>query len=364
MTLQRRTACLLALILALGIAPKASAEGTESSPFTVGFIGSLSGSAQIYGDAAKNGLLLALEEIKNPKFKVLYEDDMFTPSKTVAAFKKLTEIDGVDAVITVGSTPSNSVAPLAEQGRVPLVAWASDRRVSTGRSFVVRSYPSGFDEGQAVAKEAAHRRFSKVALIISQNDYAQSWKSGVTGTFDPGKIVFQEELLADSDDFRPLLLRTRKAGAEEFLVCLNPGQNGLFARQLKEFGLASGAKLGGCEYFHDRSEYDASAGALRQAWFATISIDDGFRERYLKRFGNDSVISGAACHYDLAYLLQSALERSADRQKLVENLLSLDERKGAVGVVEVSEKDGDRFFRIPLEVREVTADGFRLVRSL
>ncbi|MCB0360124.1 MAG: ABC transporter substrate-binding protein, partial [Bdellovibrionales bacterium] len=352
---------LLTLVLSLLMVPKTAHAEPEQNTFTIGFIGSFSGPAQIYGEAARNGLELARSQLAHPAFDVIYEDDAFEPKKTVAAFKKLVDIDHVDAIVTVGSTPSNAVAPLAELRKVPLLAWASDKRVSHGRQFVVRTYPSGHSEGEALAREAVRRGLKRIALITSLNDYAHSWRTGVADTLSAGgTIALDEETQPEVKDFRPLLLRAQQRKVDGYLVCLDPGQNGLFARQLSEFGIERN-RLGGCEYLHDKKENEVASGALTGAWFVTIHIEDDFRKAYIERFGNDSVLSGAACYHDVALLVQKALTEGRETRSFIEQLRTVGAISGAVGTVQVSEAPDDRWMEMPLEVREVSETGSKLV---
>ena len=333
----------------------------EAAPkLKVGFIGSFSGSAQIYGDSAKNGFELALEELGGDQIEVFYEDDQFIAAKTVSAFKKLVSSENVDLVVSIGSTPSNAIAPLANRRKIPLVAWASDRSVSQDRSFVVRSYPSGFAEGQRVAKEAQRRGFERVAVVTAQNDYAQSWVKGLLHSLPEAQVLYQSELSAEVSDFKPILLRAKKQGVGQFLICLNPGRIGLFAKQAREIGMAY--PIGGCEYLHSRDEVESSGEALLGSWFATIAVNDQFHEKYTKKFGNDDVISAAANHYDLAHILHRIILQG-DSPLEISQMVSLGEILGAVNSLRVEEKDGDRFFNIPLVIKEVTKVGFPIVQN-
>jgi ABC-type branched-subunit amino acid transport system substrate-binding protein len=334
----------------------------SSKPFTVGFIGSLSGQAQIYGEASKNGLEMALRGMSQPKFTVIYEDDGFDPKRTISAFKKLVDVDGADAIITIGSTPSNAVAPLAEARRIPLLAWASDPRVAQGRRYAVRLYPSGLTEGRSVAAEAKRRGLSRVAIISSLNDYAHSWRLGLRAGLPESEIVLDEEVQPDAKDFRSLVVRAKHKHAEGFLICLNPGQNGIFAKQLAALGLAS-AQVGGCEYLHDKSENEVAGGALNGAWFVTVAIGAPFRAEYVRAYGDDQVLSGGACLHDAALLMQRALEsEGTESLHFIERLKQAGSIRGALGEIRVIEDTADRYIDMPLEVRRVTASGSEFIR--
>ncbi len=326
--------------------------------FRLGFIASLSGDLEVYGDSARKGFELALEEIGRDWIEVYYEDDKFESARTVTAFKKLIDINKVNAVVTVGSNPSSAVAPLALSRDVPLLAWASDNRMSTHNPAVLRTYPSGTTEGDVLAHFAVSRGVNKLAVLISHNAYAQSWKSGIDAGFGPDGIVFNEEVLSEGDDFRSLIARAQRRGAQSYAVCLDVGKIAAFTRQLRELG-ETGSIIG-CEYLNSREEVTASQGALIGAWFSTARVTDSFRDKVKSTYPADGVISGVANHYDLAYLLHRAWQAGATA-RLIPYLRELGPQQGAVGKFEIVNRNEETFFDLPLEIREVTEEGYKSV---
>lgn len=335
------------------------AQGQDSfNKLRVGVITPLSGSAQMYGTAVRNGIELALSEIKNPALEVLYEDDGFVISKSVAAFKKLSETDAVNLVISTASSPSNAIAPLAEKAKVPLLAWASDSKVSKDRAYVVRSWMSGYEEGKRIAAEAAARRYAKVAHVVSINDYPLSVRDGFINNFPAAQVVLDEEFPPDTTDFKAFLAKARKDEASGIALCLNPGASALLAKQARELGVS--AAFFGCENLHSKDEVAASQNALVGAWFVTAGVSEEFKEKYIKRFADDSVVSGAAIHYDIIKLLNEiAEEQPANGADLISRLYAGGVRQGAVGTYEVRKVDGDQYFHLKLVVREIIASGFK-----
>ncbi len=325
-------------------------QAQEATPLKVGFIASLSGVAQPYGQAAKNGFEMGLEKVGRQNFQVIYEDDQFLSAKTVTAFLKLTDVDKVDLIINIGSSPASAIAPLAERKGIPLIAWASDTRVSKGRNMVIRSYPSGEKEGHLATDEALRRNLKRIAVLISNNAYAESWREGVLNAINPEKPVIDEEISTPTNDYRALAARISHLNIDAIGNCLDPGQNALMGRQIRDLG--SNIPIFGCEYYSDAAEIAAAKGAFNGAWYSGVPITGWFLDEYVHRFGKASVISAAANHYDLALLL-GRLDKGTKGPALAHNLLKLGPIEGAVGKFEVKEADGDRFFDVPLELRHV-----------
>ncbi len=351
---------LAVLVCCTSAANLCAEQGNKSSrKLKVGVIAPFSGSAHIYGDAVKNGINMALEKLKSPQIEVIFEDDQFSASKTVTAFRKLVEEDKVDLVLSVASTPSNAVAPIAEQFGVPLIAWASDRKVSHNRKFVIRSYMSGYEEGKTIADEAKRRALTSVATVISANDYTESVLEGFLANFPKDQLVLNQEFLPETDDFRSFVAKARSANVKAFFVCLNPGGTATFAKQAREHGLQ--ASFFGCENLHDLDVIRNSNGALVGAWLASVSVSEVFRQAYMQRFKQDSIIAGAAVHYDLVFMLNDLLARWRAGEKLIDLLMNVGERKGVIGNYTPVKDDSDQYYRMKLVVKEAGLDGFKVI---
>jgi len=330
--------------------------------FVIGFIGALSGPAAVYGIAARNGIEMALDELDlRDSFTVLYEDDQFEPRRTVSAFHKLAGRSDVDLIISIASTPSHAVAPLAQSRQIPLFAWASDSAVALDREFVVRTYPSGHDEGRGIAIGALKREYEKVGLVVSINDYPYSVREGFMASFPEERIVVNEDFSPDVNDFKPFLTRVRGRSIDAFFVCLNPGLSGLFSRQVRELNMS--AKFFGCENFNSQDEVELSGGAMKDGWFVSVDVTDSFSTRYVERFGNDNVLSGAAVHYDLIKLL-STISPITEDFSLIEKVIEVEPLDGALGTSNYRRSENDRYLEAPLSIIKITDSGFKTLDVL
>ncbi|MCL1816634.1 MAG: ABC transporter substrate-binding protein, partial [Clostridiales bacterium] len=90
--------CLLFVIMLLAVTlvacktPPANDGGNETGIFKIGATGPLTGGAAIYGNAAKNGAQIAVDEINalgGIKFELRYEDDEHDAEKAVNAYNAL-----------------------------------------------------------------------------------------------------------------------------------------------------------------------------------------------------------------------------------------------------------------------------------
>lgn len=355
--IRRSLSCVLFGSLLLGATVLASP--VQAQPLKVGFIGGLSGPGKIYGEASKNGLEMAFDEIGREGVELVYEDDQFTPAKTVSAFKKLVEIDKVDLIIVLASSPSKAIAPLAEQRQIPLIAWASDTEVSKGKKYVFRSWISGDEEGARLAAEVEKRNYPSTAFLIVTSDYSRSVQSGFV-SHAKIKPILTEEYGTDEKDFKPFLLKLKNKSVQHLGVCLNPGQSGILAKQAKDLGTP--LQIFGCETLEDKAELKLSQGALLGAWFVTASVSERFHQSYLKKFGNDDVLSGAAVHYDVAHLLKQLANKEAKGPAILENIRTTKIQDGALGTYEIKSTPDDQYFDMSLQLKVTTATGFEKLK--
>ena len=94
---------IVAIILIAAIVMFSAPKGEET--IRVGSILSLTGAASAWGEAAQNGINIAVEDINKgggvigKQIEVIYEDDQSNPTQTVTSFNKLRDIDGINFFI-------------------------------------------------------------------------------------------------------------------------------------------------------------------------------------------------------------------------------------------------------------------------
>ncbi|TMG92849.1 MAG: hypothetical protein E6H76_00965, partial [Betaproteobacteria bacterium] len=100
----------VAALLAVALPVAAQQQGVTSDTITIGAHGPITGPAAYIGLAGRDGMLLAIKEINaaggvnGRKIVAVFEDDGHSPTKALAAVKKLVEQDKVFAVMSVGGS--------------------------------------------------------------------------------------------------------------------------------------------------------------------------------------------------------------------------------------------------------------------
>lgn len=317
--------------------------------FRIGFIGGFSGSGKVFGETPRNGFEMAREEFGERGISVVYEDNEWDPKKTISAFNKLVDHDRVDCIIALGSTPVSTIAPLAERRGIPLIAWASAEHIAKGRRWVIRSWPSGANAGEALAEKAKQLGIKKLVELIFTDEYSISVRNGVTASLEG--VISLGEVAWNVHDFSSTILLAKQRAADGIFICLAPGQMASFAIQAHRMGLK--VPMLGCDILDNPDEQALSKGALDGAWYATVPVSPEFHQRYVQRYGAGALIAGAAVHYEIYRLLSEIAESSPTRERIREHLLSVRNRESTMGRFDAVSEGGDQWFRLPLTLLQV-----------
>ena len=327
----------------------------ETAPLTVGAILPLTGGAAEGGTACRNGMLLAYEDLAPAEqlgIRLRFEDNAMTPALALSAFKKLVTADRARVFVAWDSTSANALAPLCEVGQHPFLAAVLDPNVSRGRNYVFSYWVRPEAIAKAQIDEAMRRGYKRIARVTGMHEgilaIRRSFDQQNNGRL---RVVLDEDFPGDVRDFRAVLNRLRAIPRLDAIeAALLFGQVGLFAKQAREMGVMQ--PLFGIESMEEKSEVEASQGALIGQWYAqSADAADAFRRAYQARFPGASLYTAGHC-YDIMKLIALA---QRTKQPLPELLRGLKNYPGVVGTVSAT---GDNRFTLGAVIREVTKDGF------
>ncbi|MCK4458341.1 MAG: ABC transporter substrate-binding protein [Methanosarcinales archaeon] len=151
---------LIGVVLFLAVIAGACLQDTQPDEIRIGAILPLTGEAAEYGEDAKLGIDLAVEEINaagginGKRIQVVYEDSQATPSQGVSAIQKLTTVDKVPVIIgAMASSVTLAIAPIAEENKVVLLSPASSApQITEAGDYIFRTEFSDAYGGKAQAE--------------------------------------------------------------------------------------------------------------------------------------------------------------------------------------------------------------------
>lgn len=327
--------------------------GVKKETIKIGVILPLTGPLASLGEGAKNGAELAYKNFSTQNkqnISLLFEDDYFDPKTTISAFNKLVGIDQVSAVICFTSNPCASIAPIAENKSIPLIAIAS-APVQLNRQNVFRLEISTQFEAEKLLAYLKSKNYTRLASIIALQDGVQSvYKIMKSEKLFNGKEVISETVVPDAKDYRTITMKLLVKKPDVILVGLLSGVAGDFAKQARELGykgdfvafnfIEGEETLAAAGNNFDGVVYTQAADA--QNWFAK-----NYQNEYKK-----AMTPGSAHAYDAITLIGSAIKQKSGnaKQDIKEFFNNVVVYHGALGIF--SSTDGHEF-TIPLILKTI-----------
>jgi branched-chain amino acid transport system substrate-binding protein len=244
-------AALAALVVLAIPAGAQQAQGVTADTITIGAHGPITGPAAYIGLAGRDGMLLAIKEINaaggvnGRRIVAVFEDDAHSPTKALAAVKKLVEQDRVFMVMSVGGSNATvgAVDYMKEKGvpyyvsiaSAPQVTWPFARNLFRGGTTETARYGELYAEFLAT-----HYKGKRIAIMSGREEYPRNEGDA---TVDKLKNWFQVtpatrvEFNIGDKDFTPQLVEVQKANPEVIAFFGNPAEAAIAMRQAKELGL-------------------------------------------------------------------------------------------------------------------------------
>jgi branched-chain amino acid transport system substrate-binding protein len=305
-TVMKRIGLVAAIVLSLLPWPAAADEnaGVTKDKIKIGVLGSLTGPAAIWGTGNLSGGALAFEEanaaggINGRKLEWLVEDDETSPPKAIAAFKKLTEQEGVFAVFgPAASAISAAMVPAMQQSGIPVFLSVPSTPAVTEPMVrnVFRAGPLNDRlQGIAVADYVIRKLHGqRIALIRQSDEYGKRGADSFVErlTRDGIKPVAQEVFNAGDSDFTSQILKIREANPDVLVVYGYPSPSAIITRQARQLGI--NAKILGSNATSSR-QYpqivgQAAAGIANVITVAALPESDdpkmvAFRNKFVARY--------------------------------------------------------------------------------
>lgn len=312
----------------------ASAEGSAATTstttsatgeaFKIGGTGPLTGGAAIYGNAAKNGAQIAVDEINamgGIQFELRYEDDIHDPEKAINAYNTLKDWGMQLSVGSVTSKPCEATSAETYADRIfALTPSASSVAVLEGKDNQFQICFIDPNQGAASAQYIFDKKLGTKVAVIWKNDDVYS--KGIYETFmqkakELGLKVVSDTTFADGNDtdFSVQLTDAQNNGADLIFLPMYYQPASLILAQAntmdytpKYFG------VDGMDGILTMEGFDASLaeGVMLLTPFNADATDErttAFVEKYQAQF-NEVPNQFAADGYDCIYAYKQALENA------------------------------------------------------
>lgn len=342
----------------------------EPEVIKIGFFAPLTGPASADGIAARTGAEIAVEIINEnggilgKRVELVVYDDALNPDQAIAVAHKMIEQDGVVATVS-GSYSSTTLAASSvfEEAGVPLVvAYAVNPLITKDKTYVVRVGMVAEVEGKAAGYAAVNMLGAKkVAILYIDNPYGQALADNAKKTVEElgGQVVFMDKFQFATDDFSPWLNQIKAiqdSQGLDVLMIFGYYQHAVAVKQARELGIK--AQIMGAEGF-DSPKFieiagDASEGVIIVTDFDRESANPLVKE-FIKRYKEKRGIEPdmvAASSFDAVMILAKAIEKagSLDKQKIMENLRSMQNFDGVAGKIIKFTPEGNAVKELTLQI--------------
>ncbi|PKM67242.1 MAG: amino acid-binding protein [Firmicutes bacterium HGW-Firmicutes-2] len=330
--------------------PDATETGTETGTETeteasgeavrLGLLAPTSGALAPYGQAVKNSVELAIQEINaagginGADVELFFYDNEGDSTKTVNLFNKLVDVDKIHALIgPVISTTSLAVAPIAEELGIPMISpTATNKDVTPGLDYVFRACYIDPYQGSVVAKFAMENLDAKTAAVFTNvgSDYSDGLAKAFTETFEAGGgTISDAEGYTDADnDFSAILTKVKANAPDVIFVPDYFNMVGVVASQVRELGIES-ILLGGDGWDGIQNDFASEVeGYFFANHYSTTDPDpivQDYIAAYEAQFGETPNALGALA-YDATNVMLAAIiaAGSTDGEKIIEALMATD----------------------------------------
>ena len=313
----------------------------------IGAILPLTGEGAKYGQSAKRGIDLALEQInasggiKGRGLEVVYEDSRFQPSEGVAAIRKLITIDKVPAVIgAMASSVTLAIAPIAEENEVVLLSpTSSSPEITHAGDYIFRNTYSDIYEGQRMAGYIYEKtEYRLVGVLYINNDFGVGLKNAFSERFSElgAEVAVTESYDQNATDFRTQIAKIQQFKVNAIYI-VGYSEMARLLTQAEEMGIE--ARFFSCIMFEDPDILRLAGESAEGVVYAYPSynpesnqeIVSSFVEMYDEQYGQKPDIYAASA-FDALRILAAAMNKGGFNSELIkEALFSIQDFPGVTG---------------------------------
>jgi branched-chain amino acid transport system substrate-binding protein len=321
----------VAVAAVCAIAPLSA--GAQERVIRVGVVMPISGPASYFGVMGKEGIDLALEQLKagvnGYRLQVQYEDSACSPLQATNTVKRL--LDQFKPHIVIGeecSDASLAIAPILEQAKVVQLNAGSVtmKLTESGYKYVFRIFPNAEQQSLPLATVAYNTLKARTAVILHEktnagNDNADGFEKPFVAL--GGKVLAKIDFGRDVNDFTAIATRIASLGKVDVLPTFAlEGQTVRLSQALAQARIVKGGggsavQMGSIwlPYGYDQKAGQSSEGYVRIVQFDPTEnrkIVQDFIKLFRAKYGADKVPTHINAHaYDAVMLVAEAVRRGA-----------------------------------------------------
>ncbi|MDD7361393.1 ABC transporter substrate-binding protein [Streptococcus alactolyticus] len=333
----------------------ANATGTTiGDTLKIGVNLELTGSVAAYGNAEKNGINLAVEQINKAggvdgkKIEVITKDNKSENAEASTAATNLAVQSQVNAMIGPATSGAVAAASLnAQKTGVPLLTPSGTQDDLTidkdgVKKYIFRTTFQDSFQGQVLAQYAYQNLNAKKVVLYYDNssDYAK----GIAEEFQrvyPGEIVTVATFASGDKDFQSALTKFKDLDYDAIVMPGYYTETGIITKQARDMSIE--VPILGPDGFNDDSFGDlAGVANTHDVYYVSgystkTALSDKatqFIEAYKKKYGSEPNMF-AALAYDSVYMIAEAAKGAKTSIDIADNLAKLSQFDGVTGTMTI-----------------------------
>jgi branched-chain amino acid transport system substrate-binding protein len=327
--------------------PADAEKGITDDTILIGAHGPITGGATFLGLGGKAGAELAYKEINDAggingrKLKMIFEDDGFSPSRALAAVKKLVEQDQVFMINNIsGSNPTVGTMEYLRQAKVPVYVTIASAPAVTHpfNRYLFRGATSETVRYGELDAEffVDFLRFKRIAILSGLEENLRTEADEAVKMLEKWygvKPTMRAEFKVGDKDFTPQLLQVKQSDPDFIFAVGQVPEASIIVRQARELGLRQPIMVAPSSVDNTLiANLGINAEGVLGLWGAGAFLDSGnpdmvkFREAWAKM--NPNAPKGRPNLFDVwgyteVYVIAEALKmagRDLTREKFIDAL--------------------------------------------
>lgn len=325
----------------------------------------LSGAAAGYGNAERQGVQLAVDEINKAgginvnghkkKIKLILRDNKSAIATSSSVAAQLTTKDKVAAIVGPATTSAGTAEiPNITKAAVPSVSpSATDSKYTLQKDGKVQEYvfracfQDNF-QGTKAAEFVMDKLKAKRVAIYADNssDYGTGLAKAFQNTYK-GRVVANQTYSAGDKDFNAVLTSFKSKNVDAIYVPGYYTEVGLIIKQARQMGIKVPI-VGGDGMADPKLPQIAGPKNATNIFYTTpfstrVAAKDPFASKFMKAFKaryHTDAPAFSALAYDAVYLVKNAIEtqKSDDSVKITAGLAKTKNFKGVTGEITIDKK--------------------------
>jgi branched-chain amino acid transport system substrate-binding protein len=335
MTQTDRRGFILASAVAAAVFPQpVRAQNAAGSPYKIGVTFPLTGPLAVSANDYLPGAQIAVDDINRAggisghPLQLVVEDTQGGPQGGVAAMRKVVQVDGAQAVLTIFTNVVTAQMPLAEQLKVPILSTIETPGLVSKNPYAFAHAASIGTKGKLFGQYWKSHNVKRVYGFIINNAFGPFMSTIAKQAAQNAGTEYAESSFNDGDtDYRGLVARAKEFNPDGVFISQLGGVSGaVILRQVREAGMNATAYLPGI--FYDEESFRNAVGpyAENTMIMAGITLDPVAAKQFISAFrirtGHIPTYQ-AGEQYDIIQMFAAAIRRGGYNGEAIRNQLAV-----------------------------------------